>query len=68
MKRGMVIYASSPMNGVESAGRGRSGTKEVEKKRKNLLTRRLLRGRLNEFTAHRWNGSVPCKLNNVKTN
>ena len=64
----VVIYASSPMKAPLRGLEARLVAKNLEKKRKNLLTRRLLRGKLNEFTAHRWNGSVPCKLNNEKTN
>ena len=51
--------------------RGREGAetaKNLEKKRKKLLTKRGGRGKLNEFTATGWNDSVPCKLNNEKTN
>ena len=56
----------------ERRGKRREGaktSKKLEKKRKKLLTIGLFGGRLNEFTAARlWTASVPCKLNNEKTN
>ena len=54
------------MNGVKNREDGPQTTKKPQKRWKNILTNGFLCGKIFKFAARRM--TVPCKLNNAKTN
>ena len=63
----VVIFRGCLMNGVH-AGRTTNSTKKFEKLCKKCLTNSTTCAKLKKFAANAAERTVPCKLNNVKTN